>query len=121
MFLAGRFVAVDDQLPLQFAVLAGINQPLDDADGGRQAGRLEEIWLYTLKHWSMEQADTYHHSLVAAFEGLAAGTKQGRLADVFPEFMKYLCGSHVVYFLDYADHLDVIRVLHQRQDAERHL
>lgn len=33
----------------------------------------------------------------------------------------YLCGSHVVYFLDCADRLDVIRILHQRQDAERHL
>ena len=82
---------------------------------------LEEIWLYTLKHWSMEQADTYHRNLVAAFDGLAAGTKQGRPADVLPYFQKYLCGSHVVYFLDYPDHLDVIRVLHQRQDAERHL
>ena len=69
----------------------------------------------------MEQADTYHHNLVVAFEGLAAGTKQGRPVDVLPEFMTYLCGSHVVYFLDYSDYLDVIRVQHQRQDAERHL
>jgi len=30
-------------------------------------------------------------------------------------------GSHVIYFLDDSDRLDVIRVLHQRQDAERHL
>ena len=88
--------------------------PLAEAD-------LEEIWLYTLKHWSLEQADSYLNSLVAAFEGLAAGTKQGRPADVLPDFQKYLCGSHVVYFLNNADHLDVIRVLHQRQDAEQHL
>jgi toxin ParE1/3/4 len=88
--------------------------PLAEAD-------LEEIWLYTLQHWSLKQADTYHHNFVAAFEGLAAGTKQGLPADVLPGFMKYFCGSHVIYFLDYHDHLDVIRVLHQRQDAERHL
>ncbi|MSS68084.1 type II toxin-antitoxin system RelE/ParE family toxin [Xylella fastidiosa] len=81
---------------------------------------LEEIWLYTLKHWSIEQADSYHRSLVTAFEGLAAGTKQGR-PSVLPDFQKYLWGSHVVYFMDYADHLDVIRILHQRQDAERYL
>ena len=87
--------------------------PLAEAD-------LEEIWLYTLKNWSMEQADSYHHSLVAAVEGLAAGTKQGN-PTVLPGLQKYLCGSHVVYFIDYADHLDVIRVLHQRQDTERHL
>jgi len=88
--------------------------PLAEAD-------LEEIWIYTLKHWSIEQADAYHHKLVAAFEGLAAGTKQGRPADVLPDFRKCLCGSHVVYFLNDQDHLDVIRILHQRQDAERHL
>jgi toxin ParE1/3/4 len=88
--------------------------PLAEAD-------LEEIWLYTLKNWSLEQADTYHNSLVSAFEGLVAGTKRGRPAEVLPNFQKYLCGSHAVYFLDYVDHLDIIRVLHQRQDAERHL
>ena len=82
---------------------------------------LEEIWLYTLNRWSMEQADTYHRYLVAAFEGLAAGTKQGRPTDILPDFQKYLCGSHVIYFLDYPIHLHVIRILHQRQDAERHL
>jgi toxin ParE1/3/4 len=27
----------------------------------------------------------------------------------------------MVYFLDYADRLEVVRILHQRQDAERHL
>lgn len=88
--------------------------PLAEAD-------LEEIWLYTLKNWSIEQADAYHRSLVAAFEGLAAGIKQGRPVDVSPDFQKYLCRSHVIFFLDYPDYLDVIRVLHQRQDAERHL
>lgn len=81
---------------------------------------LEEIWLYTLRHWSMEQADTYYRALVDAFEGLAAGTKQGSPSAV-PDFQKYLCGSHAVYFLHHAKHLDIIRILHQRQDAERHL
>jgi toxin ParE1/3/4 len=88
--------------------------PLAEAD-------LEEIWLYTLKTWSIQQADTYHNGFVSAFEGLAAGTKQGRPAEVLPDFQKYLCGSHVIYFLDCADHLNVIRILHQSQDAKRHL
>lgn len=88
--------------------------PLAEAD-------LEEIWFYTFKNWSMEQADSYYKHLVAAFEGLAAGTKHGRIADVLPDYQKYLSGAHVIYFLDYPNHLDIIRVLHQRQDAERHL
>jgi len=88
--------------------------PLAEAD-------LEAIWLYTFKHWSMEQADSYHNNLVAAFEGLAAGSKRAQPAHVLADFQKYRCGSHVIYFLDYADRLDIIRVLHQRQDAPRHL
>ena len=82
---------------------------------------LEEIWRYTCKNWSMQQADTYHRQIVAVIEALAAGKNHGLPANILPNFQKYLCGSHVVYFLDYADHLDVIRILHQRQDAERHL
>lgn len=69
----------------------------------------------------MEQADAYYYNLVDAFDGLAEGTKKGRPTNVLPDVQKYLCGSHVAYFLDYSDPLDVIRVLHQRQDAERYL
>ena len=86
----------------------------------RAEADLEEIWLHTFKRWSLEQADSCHRHLVATFEGLAAGTKQGR-PSVLPGFQKYLCGSHVVYFVDDTDHLDIIRILHQRQDAEQHL
>jgi toxin ParE1/3/4 len=82
---------------------------------------LEKIWLYTFEHWSLVQADTYHQSFVTAFNELASGKKQGRPSDVLPGFMKYLCNSHMIYFLEYPNHLDVIRILHQRQDAERHL
>lgn len=51
---------------------------------------LEEIWLYTAKNWSIEQADSYHKRLVAAFDGLATGIKHGRPADVLPDFQKHL-------------------------------
>jgi toxin ParE1/3/4 len=48
--------------------------PLAQAD-------LEEIWSYTASRWSPEQAESYHAAIVAAFEGLAAGSKQGRPSD----------------------------------------
>lgn len=79
-----------------------------------------KIWDYTADRWGPDQADSYIDAIRDACHALARGTKQGR-PSVLPGFIKYLCGSHVVYFLDYPDHLDVIRILHQRQDAERHL
>ena len=78
---------------------------------------LEEIWLYTFQNWSLAQADSYHRDLVAAFEGLASGTKRGRDVDVRPDYLKCPVGSHMIYFRDRGGQIEVIRVLHQRQDA----
>lgn len=82
---------------------------------------LEEIWLYTLHRWSLEQADSYHRDLVAALDGLATGQKRGRTVDLRQGYLKYPVGAHMVYFQDHGDWLAVIRILHQRQDVERHL
>ena len=41
-------------------------RPLAEAD-------LKEIWLYTARLWSVEQADSYIRGFVDAFEGLAKG------------------------------------------------
>ena len=82
---------------------------------------LEEIWLYTFQNWSLAQADSYHRDLVAAFEGLASGTKRGRDVDVRPDYLKCPVGSHMIYFRDCGDQIEVIRVLHQRQDATLNL
>jgi toxin ParE1/3/4 len=88
--------------------------PLAEAD-------LEGIWRYTSAQWSREQADSYLRDLAGAFLELASGTRTGKTSDVRPGYLKCLCGSHVVYYRNHADRLDVIRVLHQRQDAERNL
>lgn len=80
-----------------------------------------EIWDYSADRWGPDQADNYTDAIRDACYALARGAKHGRPAEVLPDFQKYLCGSHVIYFLDYPGHLDVIRILHQRQDAERHL
>jgi toxin ParE1/3/4 len=80
-----------------------------------------EIWDYSADRWGPDQADDYTDAIRDACNALAQGTKHGRPALVLPDFQMYFCGSHVIYFLDYPDQLDVIRILHQRQDAERHL
>ncbi len=88
--------------------------PLAEAD-------LEDIWLYTFQTWSAEQADSYHGSLVAAFQGLASGRKTGRAVDVREGYFKYAVGSHLVFYRMDGAQVDVIRVLHQRMDVGRYL
>ncbi|HEX5325883.1 MAG TPA: type II toxin-antitoxin system RelE/ParE family toxin [Acetobacteraceae bacterium] len=82
---------------------------------------LEEIWLYTFKHWSPQQADRYHHQIIATIEGLAAGVKAGRPATVREGYFKYPVGSHVVFYRQSDSNFDVIRILHRRMDVAAHL
>lgn len=82
---------------------------------------LENIWLYTLEHWSITQADSYHRDLATAFTALGSGQRRGRAAHIRPGYLKHPCGSHVIYFRDHGDTLEIVRILHGAQDAERNL
>ena len=88
--------------------------PLAQAD-------LEGIWSYTASRWSVEQAQSYHAAIVAAFEGLAAGSKQGRPSDVREGYFKYAVGSHLVFYRHSEGGIDIVRILHQRMDVMRRL
>lgn len=82
---------------------------------------LEDIWLYTFEHWSIEQANRYHRDLVATMEALARGEKTGRVCTVREGYLQYAAGSHIVFYRETETTLDVTRVLHQRMDVDRHL
>ena len=88
--------------------------PLAKADLG-------EIWTYSFENWSRKQADTYCGNINKTCKDPASGKKQARPSEVLPEYKKYNCGSHVIYYTESAQHCDIVRILHQRQDAARHL
>ena len=52
---------------------------------------------------------------------LASGAHKGRSGTVRPDLMKCPCGSHVIWYRDTGDRLEIIRILHSAQDTERHL
>ena len=82
---------------------------------------IEAIWDYSAENWGPDQADRYTDEIRDACFALAAGSKAGRAVDVRPGYLKYPTRSHVIYFRDTPNQLEVIRVLHGRQDVERHL
>lgn len=84
-------------------------------------GDLEEIWLYSFKHWSARQADSYVKDLVSAMNELARGTKTGRDCGVRDEYFQYAVGSHLIFYRVTNTTVDVTRILHQRMDLKRHL
>ena len=82
---------------------------------------LEEIWFYTFQMWSPAQADSYLRDVVAAFEALSSSVRTGREVDVRPGYLKCPVGSHMIYFRERKDRIEIIRVLHQRQDVSLNL
>lgn len=79
------------------------------------------IWDYSAARWGPDQADSYTDALRDACQALAGGERQGRAVDVRAGYLKYAVGTHMVYFHEQADRLEIIRILHQRQDVTRNL
>lgn len=82
---------------------------------------INDIWDYSADNWGPDQADCYTDEICDACHALASGQKQGRAVDVRPGYLRCLTGSHVIFFRDRGDHLEIIRVLHSKQDVGRHL
>lgn len=80
------------------------------------------IWDYTLEKWGVEQAEKYVRELWEEIKRQARdhSTSTG-ISDVRPGYRKKRSGSHVIFFRLIEDGIDVIRILHQRMDFDRHL
>ena len=83
---------------------------------------LEEIWDYTVRHWGVAQAERYTRDIQAACEAACDGILVGRSAeDIRAGYREIAVGSHVVYFRERPDTLEIIRILHRRMDVARRL
>jgi toxin ParE1/3/4 len=83
---------------------------------------LEDIWLYTLEQWGSEQAHHYIDEITATFEKLANNPQQGTPCEgIRKGYRRGWVGRHTIYFCVAEYGIAVIRVLHARMDAPRHL
>lgn len=83
---------------------------------------LSSIWDYTVERWDARQAETYVLEIRSAIERIAEQPDRGRLVDTIRAgYRCYAIGSHLIFFVENDDDVDVIRILHQRMDPTRHL
>lgn len=83
---------------------------------------LENIWDYTVERWGEAQAEDYTRNIQAACEALSEGTMISRSAEeVRAGYRKVAVGSHVMFFRMGSGVVEIIRILHQSMDVERHL
>lgn len=83
---------------------------------------LSSIWDFTEGRWDVRQAETYVNEIKAAVERVAADLSRGRACDgIRAGYRRYSIGSHLLFYVETVDGVDVVRILHQRMDPTRHL
>lgn len=83
---------------------------------------LKDIGRYTQKTWGREQRNRYLAQLDASFHDLAQTPQKGRRCDDIREgYRKYQVGRHVIFYRQNDDDIEIIRILHDRMDAEANL
>jgi toxin ParE1/3/4 len=85
---------------------------------------LKAIGRYTGDRWGREQRNRYLAMLDKSFHELAENPAgKGRdCGDIRPGYRKHRAGQHVIYYRPVdAGCIEIVRVLHGRMDAERHL
>lgn len=83
---------------------------------------LEGIWKYTRRERGLDQAERYTDSLTTAFQVLAESPKSAPACNHIRQgYCRCNVEQHMIYFriTDYG--IAIIRVLHGRMDAPRHL
>ena len=83
---------------------------------------MEAIWVYTLTTWSADQSESYVDKLTDAFAFLAVNSSSGRACNHIREgYRRFPVKRHMIYYRKTSYGIEVMRVLHDRMLALRHL
>jgi toxin ParE1/3/4 len=83
---------------------------------------LEEIWLYTFKKWSVEQADRYYNLIFDEINYISRNSNAGKsMEHVRKGYRASKVKSHLIFYRVLNDKIEVIRILHERMDIENRL
>jgi toxin ParE1/3/4 len=83
---------------------------------------LEEIWLYTVEKWSIEQADRYYNLIFDEINYICRNIDAGKsMEHVRKGYRASKVKSHLIFYRVLNNTIEVIRILHERMDVENRL
>ena len=83
---------------------------------------LDAIWDYTLRLWSVDQAETYIRTIASDMSLLLRHPEIAReRLEIRPAVRVYRSGSHLIIYRIEASWLDVLRIVHARQNWTAYL
>ena len=83
---------------------------------------LLEIWLYTAEEWNLSQADSYLAQLGNTLKNLMDHPEIGKdSSDLRKGYRSLLINHHLAFYRLIGDETQIMRVLHESVDLEKHL
>jgi toxin ParE1/3/4 len=83
---------------------------------------LRELYAYGLRRWGQAQSDSYLTNIKDKFWSLIEQPLIGvERPELLPDAKSLPVQSHTLFYRVTADKVEIIRVLHGRQDPHRHL
>jgi len=83
---------------------------------------LEAIAAFSIDRFGIRQARRYRDELTACLSNLVVNPSLGRRAEQLAKGLRrYEHGSHIVFYPREADDVFIVRILHYRMDAGRHM
>jgi toxin ParE1/3/4 len=83
---------------------------------------LVAIWRYSFERWGIEQADRYLDELDEGIEALAGNPRLGSdCRHIRAGYRRLRIRHHSVYYRLVSSCIEIVRVLHERMEPDRHL
>ncbi len=83
---------------------------------------LISIWCYTFEKWGVELADDYLDQLNEGIAMLAENPRIGTNIDQLRQgYRRYHIKHHMVYYRINPGQIEIVRILHEDMDSQRHL
>ena len=83
---------------------------------------LEKIYQYGILNWGVSQASSYIDHLKTQLWSLTEHPKMGKERDELLSAMRSLAvESHIIFYRIKNQQINIVRVLHGRQDPQRHI
>ena len=83
---------------------------------------LRKIYKFSIDNWGNKKADNYLNGIKGAFSSISANPKVGVNRDDLIQGIKvFQIESHLVYYQIKLSNIEVVRILHMKQDPEANL
>ena len=82
---------------------------------------LRSIGQYTSSRWGVAQRNRYLAMLDNSFQAISNEPLLGKPCDdIKPGYRKYYAGRHLIFYRTTQSNVQIVRILHDSMDIERH-